>query len=42
MSIFDLCLEIEWLILCLLLCEDYELYLVFCVDEEMMCILGGV
>ncbi|WP_242890358.1 GNAT family N-acetyltransferase [Stenotrophomonas maltophilia] len=42
MSIFDLRLETERLILRPLLREDYEPYLAFCADEETMRTLGGV
>ena len=40
MSIFDLRLETERLILRPLLREDYEPYLAFCADEETMRTLG--
>ena len=42
MSIFDLRLETERLVLRPLLREDYEAYLAFCADEETMRTLGGV
>ena len=42
MSIFDLRIETERLILRPLLREDYEPYLAFCADEETMRTLGGV
>jgi RimJ/RimL family protein N-acetyltransferase len=42
MSIFDLRIETERLILRPLLREDYEPYLAFCADEATMRTLGGV
>ena len=42
MSIFDLRIETERLILRPLLREDYQPYLAFCADEETMRTLGGV